>query len=480
VRGATRAIAAALLGALFAGFAGPARATDLVTLEGPERVDGLRVGDANGDGIDDVLAMEGRTLWFWPGVKGSLPLAAPGAKVPLPEDVTAVALAGAAAPGGAGVLVLGDEGLRRVAIAAGRMSAVEAGAGLPHWRDSRKAAFVDFVMDDGTVLLPIAQGIRILRPSADGPVVQDVEVEPSVALEPAGAFLEDTWRVVRGTRYPVFGSPPEGAGEGAAGTLWLLAGRQLVALAGEERTTWDLARLPPGGVRRLIDLDANGVPDLYQTEGTNRSGVYRFYRLPPLRTGEDGIQATPLDLSVPTTRIRLEGSQVEPRHVDLDGDGRLDFVVTVIPIDARNTARALQGQVTATTMAFLNQGGTGGFYPASPDASVASDVGVAIRFTQAGTIDVRRSFTILPDADVDGDGRKDLVIRTGTDELTVRRGSRSGVWEAEGKSVAVPDIGESPNVEGYTGDLDGDGGDEILLLYRAPPGGRDRLRVIKP
>ena len=37
---------------------------------------------------------------------------------------------------------------------------------------------------------------------------------------------------------------------------------------------------------------------------------------------------------------------------DLDGDGRLDFVATVIPVDARNTIRALGGAVTVRDTAF--------------------------------------------------------------------------------------------------------------------------------
>ena len=36
----------------------------------------------------------------------------------------------------------------------------------------------------------------------------------------------------------------------------------------------------------------------------------------------------------------------------------------------------------------------------------------------------------------------------------------------------------SPDVEGYVGDLSGDGKDDLVLLYRAPPGGADRTVVL--
>ena len=111
-------------------------------------------------------------------------------------------------------------------------------------------------------------------------------------------------------------------------------------------------------------------------------------------------------------------------------------------------------------------------------AIVESDIGVRILFTFSGSIEVKRSFTILTTADLDGDGRKDLVIRTGPDTLSVYRGTADGVWSATATSIAIPAMGASPDIEGYAGDLDGDGKDDIVLLYRAPPGGADRTVVV--
>jgi hypothetical protein len=178
--------------------------------------------------------------------------------------------------------------------------------------------------------------------------------------------------------------------------------------------------------------------------------------------------------------IRLSGYQLPPAHPDLDGDGRPDLVVTTIEIDAGNTLRALRGgSVAAKTKAFLNRSraGEGDLFPGRPDAERDSDIGVAVRFSYTGAIDVERTYTILSGADLDGDGRKDLVIRTGPDRLSVWPGTERGVWATEPAAVAIPELGPHPGVEAHGADLTGDGRDDLVLVYAAPPGGKPRVVV---
>ena len=180
--------------------------------------------------------------------------------------------------------------------------------------------------------------------------------------------------------------------------------------------------------------------------------------------------------------LHLSGYQFAPHLVDLDGDGLKDLVVTGIAINPANTLRALTtGKVTAETLAFLNRWGEGQarYFRDEPDANVQSDIRVNVRFNYAGTLEVERSFTILPEADVDGDGLKDLLIRTSDEELTVRRGRAKSVWEAEGRTLKIPPRGASPDIEGYTADQDGDGKAEVVLLYRKPPNGKDRVFILR-
>ncbi len=468
------ALAALLLGTR------PARASSApVTLEGPPLVDGLLVADATGDGIDDLLLLRARDVYVYAGRARDLPDPKPTSRVALEDDVDFVDAAPPTAPGGAGLLVLGPRGLRHVALDTGASTPVEGAPDPPSWRDAHKAAFVDLARADGTLLLPTPTGWRVLGGpyAAHGPV--DLAAPPLEMLEPAGGFLEDAARIVIGHPRLVLGRCPAGAPDPGAPSLWTLSGRSLLAFVGDQQVAYDAGFLPPEGVRRVLDLDADGAPDLVLEQGTNREGSYAFFRTPRPTFSDGKLLPGAGGLRPPAAVLRLEGFQLDPDYVDLDGDGRLDFVVTTIPIDARNTARAILGQVTASTLAFL-QREEGGLYPQSPDASISSDIGVRLRFSQAGNIDVSRSFTILARGDFDGDRRKDLLIRTGPETLEVHGGVPGTVWAAEGRKVSIPPVGASPNVEGYVGDLEGRGQDQVILLYRAPPGGQDLVRVIAP
>ena len=95
-----------------------------------------------------------------------------------------------------------------------------------------------------------------------------------------------------------------------------------------------------------------------------------------------------------------------------------------------------------------------------------------------------RSFTILLDGDFDGDGRKDLAIRTAPNELTIHPGVavEGGIWADAQAAITlqIPPKAEHPDIDGYTADVDGDGKDEIVLVYRKTPGGKDRVRIVDP
>jgi hypothetical protein len=72
----------------------------------------------------------------------------------------------------------------------------------------------------------------------------------------------------------------------------------------------------------------------------------------------------------------------------------------------------------------------------------------------------------------------DLVIRTGDAQVTVRRGTPTGVWSRESYELPIPPVGNSPDVEGYGADLTGDGRDDLILLYRGAPGQGNRTIVV--
>lgn len=446
-----------------------------VDLDAPEVVDGLHLEDATGDGRADLFLLRGRTLHVYPGRAEGLPDAKPAFTATLPDDVTFLDVR-TPGPGGPSILVLGEAGVRTLALGDGGARPFEGTAAALTWSDGQQAAFADLVRPDGALLLPTTGGFAV-HPSPDAAwPVREVRAPMHLDVRPPGGFVEDVGVVTR-AHAPVWWGPP--IRPGAAPTLWTLGGAALVADTpfGAVRRPVDV--LPPAGDRRLLDLDGDGAPEVIHLEVGNLNATLAAFRAPRLALDGDRVAATGGDLRSPAAVLRLAGYVVRHDFLDLDRDGRLDFVVTTIPVDIKNTLRALGGRVTAYTRAFLNRGAEGRMYPAAADATVISDVEVEVRFSPAGRLDIRRHFTILPTCDLDGDGRLDLAIRTGKEELTVRRGVGDGVWEETGAPLAIPPLGPSLDVDAWAADLTADGRDEIVLVYRRPPGGRDRVRVIR-
>ncbi len=347
---------------------------------------------------------------------------------------------------------------------------------------------MDLFRDDGVKLLPTNHGFELHGPNRS---TVKMAVEIDAHITEAGPFLEDTTDVVIAYPEVLLGAGPTSAKGDAGKTLWALSGSALVAQTSRTRTTYDLSFLPRDGDRRILDLDADGRPDVIHRSSTNFEGSYVFFRTPAAKPDADGKapKAGPRP-SPANTVLRLAGNQSGHDFVDLNADGRLDFVVTTIDVDGKNTIGALtSGKVTAKTRAFLNRSGDADakrWFASEPDATVSSEVGVRIRFTYAGQIDVQRQLTIIVDGDYDGDGLLDLAIRTGPETLTIWPGRKDGGWAKEGKETAIPPLGAYADIEGYAYDADGDGKDEVFLVYRVEhrdgsrTEARERLFLVSP
>ncbi len=490
--------AAGLASLAILAFAGPQGAADGApdtegarVLQAAGKVEALRLVDVDGDGLKDVVALTGRRISIFRAARGALPAAAPSAEVALPPEATFVDVDRVARPA---LVCLTDRAGLRLRLDGTQPPVPEvldcAGLG---WRDGERAVFADLFAGPEAApwpLLPAEGGWRL------GPPSGALQVEDRLEVAPPGAFLGDACEVRWGRPrvFTAFGPPGSARGGGAQPIpeVWVMAGDELRLHMGvggfppEPLARADLSFLPASGERLLLDLDGDGTPDLVHRDGDNREGRYAFFRVPPPEVAARPGGSPPLllpDLRPPAAFLRLSGFNLEPDYVDVDGDGRIDLVVTTIPIDLPNTVRAVSsGKVTATTLCFRQRAPGSGEppFPTRPDASVTSDVGVKIRFGAGGNIDVRRSFTILSTADLDGDGRRDLVLRTGADTLLARRGAAEGVWSPEARAVPIPALGPGDELEAAPADLDGAPGDELVLLYRSPGSRPDRLVVLRP
>ena len=451
-------------------------APQVITLEGLDTVTGLQRADTNGDGVVDLLLLSGRTLVVYglAGEGGARALSAkPRHTWTVPAEASFVIgphpLERAAPKRDEVVTWLGTKGFGGPGAAALPKQAAEANV---TWRDGEQATFADFDRGTDGWVFPTAKGwlhsggIRL-----DMPRMQRVKAP--------GPFLEDTCVVEDALSQVFVGREATG---GTAPAIWAIANRTLIAAGAAGRVTYDIGFLGAGDAEEwdqtLVDLDGDNRPELLHRIESNRQVHYGFFKTKPA-TGATGPTHKPANC-----KLSLQGFQLDPEFVDLDGDGRKDLVITSMQVNAANMIGALsKGLVIAETRAFLNRGAKGGpYFSATPDANVQSEIGVKVRFNYAGNIEVIRALMIVADGDYDGDGRKDLAIRTGPETVRIHAGRGSGVWaDAESATtVKIPPMGDSPNVEGYAADLDGNGRDELILVYRAPPGGKDVVRIVVP
>jgi hypothetical protein len=465
------ALASALLAASALAREAGAEEPRTVLLDVPGPVAGLLLEDADGDGTKDLaLLVDREVLVFRGGARASFP-ASPSWRLPLPPDATFCDLEapGSGAGGSKAPRLVALAGRRLVRVAAGAEPATVGGVGLDLAWGPGRALFADLA-GRSRLLLPSATGWRWF-PAWPATDALDLVQAPHRVTSASGAFLDESATV----------DERWGAPHDAGGSVWILGPGGLRSFRRGEEGAVATTTIPVSlgneagrAIRnRLVDLDADGVPDLCHEATSNLDGVYAFFRTPRPGEGET--------LGPARAVVHLSGFQIPASYPDLDGDGRPDLVVTTIEIDATNTMRAIGGKVTAKTKAFRNRSAEGGdFFPGKPDAERESTVGVAIRFSYTGAIDVERSFTIVPGGDLDGDGRKDLAIRTAPDALTVWPGLPGGRWGEEPRRVSVPAMETGETLDAHPADLTGDGKDDLVLVYGPKPGGRARVAVWIP
>jgi hypothetical protein len=203
------------------------------------------------------------------------------------------------------------------------------------------------------------------------------------------------------------------------------------------------------GTRTLArDVDGDGLGDLLVDAGAGTIiGSHHLTQV--YRNRGRGVSLE----GGPDMTLVMDTGMASIRLVDLDGDGRLDFLQSSLRFGIGQVWRMLTSRSTRVTLATYTPSD-------AADALEASwKSGVTLKLDLASG----RIADLLPAADGDwnGDGHRDLLYGVAGKRLAIRLGSRGPAGPGFGSVAATQDL---PGVTHRTvADLDGDGLDDLML-----------------
>jgi hypothetical protein len=224
----------------------------------------------------------------------------------------------------------------------------------------------------------------------------------------------------------------------------------------------------------LVDLDQDGFADLVATKTIGEIGVFETLRTQIMiwRGSKAGWNE-----AAPDRVIGQKGVATDPEFLDVDGDGKLDLVLSSLRMDYfTNVKRAITSSITITYSIYLQKDG---FFGDEPDFTrdVSLDLDAIERRNGADNV----SF----EADLDGDKVHDMIVRSERGKLKVV----PGAWDSgffSGKTLVFKDddavtVDVPPNADLEVHDFYKDGkGDALVLTCPGPEDPeKETVRIIE-
>lgn len=409
-------------------------------------------------------------------------------RLPVSAEAVAMDVADVDGDGRAEVLLLMPDGVDSISMAAPLPAPEQGAAALePAPPDARRlvscdslfsavTGFPDSLMlardldGDGTaeLLVPTLAGLEVYWAGDDGYGAPAVVPLPSIGRTMAGGSL------VYSQALPIV---TDVDGDGLMDAVFLLESGELLAYPEKRRGVFVSRPITAlfrtkgeGYTRRMVaaeDVTGDGRLDVVAVklrEGKQRGQEGAATLEVYAGDAELGVPALPslsIDLGAPRKGESLAFCQVR----DLDSDGRKELLPHFLRAGAMQMVKAL-----VTKSATLSLRVPVVRIAASEKLVVAGEIEDEVE------VNLKRlslSYLMSLQADVDGDGVRDLIQPRGARELDVRRGRRDGTFEKG--VIARIAIGDGEDLVGglEVKDLDGDGRDDLIVTRES--WNRDRL-----
>jgi hypothetical protein len=443
---------------------------EVLRLDCPKEIEYRVVRDLDGDGLDEILMVNRQEAWIWKGRREKTG-AAPDARIQLPEGA-ALFDVGDAGGGGQEFVVRTRKAYwaLRPGVPPRRLEHVS-GPGLPVksttllWRGffhdldlDGKADFVDVSLQGYRI--DFAAGGSTLLPAL---VSERCETSAQAASE----------RLI--ARYAL--------GEWAKGNFdgdlrpdfAVMTPRGLIVHTGDAKGRFHASRtleieLPEAAEAELTyaDFNRDGRTDLLAVAREEGEATLL------LADTERGLR------SVRRRRLKLPGEMRYPVVTDFNRDGLVDLALPYLPrVTVEDAVRVvLRNEVFIKVPLFLNRGGEHCFRPVA-DNQMTLPVRVRMGTDSAGRIRLSGLIVVEYEGDMDGDGRRDLIVTRKPDLLGVHKGVPETIFRDEVSArIPIPDASEFDQIRTVAANLNGDDLSDIILHYRGAGRRPDRLFVL--